>query len=218
VSNLIALIIIYGQNGVKEHNYMNTARKYFGDAIKKENICPIEKILQLDKSGTFGIDIQFETIMKIFQNEMSLIEKGEQTEFHNIITLGDIFKNIDSENGEAAIAAMTCYEFIFSKGDGLGVYKIAQMYECGIGVKNDLKKAIEYYQLAENNGFHVTSIMKRIDSNGYIKDLIKAEKRIKELEEENNDLKYKPGGPGYFDAKKSFEQMSIIHDINNGFK
>jgi len=39
------------------------------------------------------------------------------------------------------------------------------------------------------------------------------EKEVKILNSRIEELEYRPGGPGYIDTKKRFEQMSIIHDI-----
>jgi len=46
-----------------------------------------------------------------------------------------------------------------------------------------------------------------IDPYGYIRELLKMEKEIKVLKEQNNELMYRPGGPGYIETKTRFESM-----------
>jgi len=101
------------------------------------------------------------------------------------------------------------------KGNDTAMNNLGDMYKNGNGVKTDYKKAIEYYLMASEKGsLDSDERIIAIDPYGYIRELLKIEKENKLLKDENNCLKeqvnelmYKPGGPGYIEAKTRFESM-----------
>ncbi len=121
--------------------------------------------------------------------------------------------------------AFNYYQLSADQGESFAQCHLAIMYLHGLGIEQDYEKALYYYQLAADQGVSIAQLgIEKLLSdwchnclNKYIKtkttkckeleDRCKElEDRCKELEEDIVHLKYKPGGPGYYESKQDFEK------------
>jgi len=87
---------------------------------------------------------------------------------------------------------------------------LGHMYENGYGVEKDYSKALEYYILS---ALHCAVRSEQNDSEAqkilgtFSNEIIAFYKKNRQLEAENIELKYRPGGIGYQEAKNEFEKL-----------
>ena len=114
--------------------------------------------------------------------------------------------------------ALHYYQLAADQGVSIAQNNLGDMYQYSKGVEQDYEKALHYYQLAADQGNAIAQnnikiLLSDWSNNGlnkYIKTKTtkykELEDRCKELEEENVHLRYKPGGPGYYESIEHFEK------------
>jgi hypothetical protein len=110
--------------------------------------------------------------------------------------------------------ALEYYHLSAEQNDPNAQFNMGHMYENGYGVQQNYSKALEYYLLSakQNNlkaqmmlgKFSNEIIALKRDFNSKNRQL---EEKIGELEAEIIELKYRPGGIGYQEAKNEFEKL-----------
>lgn len=93
---------------------------------------------------------------------------------------------------------------------------IAHSYHHGNGVDKDYAMALQYYQKPYESKEPIKEAEQNIDDlfagkdfkSFILKEFNEMKQRIKELEIENIELKYRPGGVGYQEAKNEFDGLS----------
>ena len=111
--------------------------------------------------------------------------------------------------------AIELYTLSVNQGNSCAQNNLAYMYRNGEGVEQNYEKAIELYTLSVCQGDTIAQDnLKRIDieiMSNIIQNLFK---KIKNLEEANTELEYRPGGIGFHQAKNHFDELRNQYNYN----
>jgi len=108
--------------------------------------------------------------------------------------------------------ALYWYQLAVDQGSSFAQSKLGSMYEEGHGVERDYEKALYWFQLATEQGDniaqkHLIHFLLRWSKTGLDQYIKKIESKCQKLEEENTELKYRPGGIGYKECKDRFDKQ-----------
>ncbi len=151
-----------------------------------------------------GVDQNYEKTLYWYQLAAN---QGESSGQNN---LGHMYKNgegVEKDYGKA----LNWYQLSADQGNNIAQYNIGFMYQYGLGVDQDYEKALYWYQLAitDNNIIQarVKKMLKKFSNENLFEYIRKLQSKNQELEEENTELKYRPGGIGFKECKDRFENQ-----------
>ncbi len=108
--------------------------------------------------------------------------------------------------------ALHWYQLSADQGLSNAQNNIGHFYQNGMGVEQDYQKALNWYQLAADQGLvlaqnNIKKLLNTWIDKGLDKYIQNLETKCQKLEEENNDLKYRPGGIGFEECKDRFDKQ-----------
>jgi len=221
----VADMYFYGDGVEKDRKKAMTYYKMScPDDDNKISLNKLEEIgdMYLEKDETVALEYYSLLGQKMYNKKMieigdSYLEKNEEKamSYYKLAGEKEYIKKLKklADNNYNPDTYLKYYKMAADEGNLEAIRIVGKLY-----IQNNIDNALKYYKMLEKGeDLYIDDMLEHAEmhNNDYVRIIEYTRNKITELQEQLNqkdaeilDLKYRPGGPGYEEAKERFEKVS----------